>query len=78
MRRAILHIGFYKTGTTSIQQVLFAGRGILLKYGFYYPRQGISGGYGHNNIPRELNGNPLFDPQFGSLAQLVAEIKELE
>jgi len=36
-RKAILHIGTPKTGTTSIQDVLSANRAELIKFGFAYP-----------------------------------------
>ncbi|MFZ5617501.1 MAG: hypothetical protein ACOZAA_09310 [Pseudomonadota bacterium] len=36
-RRAIVHIGTYKTGSTSIQAFLDANAGLLFAKGFYYP-----------------------------------------
>jgi len=39
MRRLILHIGTPKTGSTSLQEVLAAGRPGLAKSGVYYPRK---------------------------------------
>lgn len=37
----ILHIGIHKTGTTSLQSVLGANRGILKAHGVHYPDHGL-------------------------------------
>ena len=37
----IVHIGIYKTGTTSLQSVLSANRGILKAHGVHYPDHGL-------------------------------------
>ena len=37
MKILYLHIGMPKTGTSSIQDTLFANRENLRKYGIYYP-----------------------------------------
>jgi hypothetical protein len=37
MRNLILHIGMHKTGSSSIQQILFENREVLLKHDCYYP-----------------------------------------
>ncbi|GHA39847.1 hypothetical protein ACFFLZ_00620 [Photobacterium aphoticum] len=37
MKRFILHVGFHKTATSSIQQTLASNQEELLKQGFYYP-----------------------------------------
>ena len=47
MKKLILHIGRHKTGTSSIQQVLFSSREILKKIGILYPITGIRG-FGHH------------------------------
>ncbi len=36
-RRAVIHAGFHKTGTTSIQAALYAGREALARHGYAYP-----------------------------------------
>lgn len=50
MKRTIfLHIGFGKTGTTSIQKTLLTNRDLLLKRRILYPRTGIVDG-GHHEL----------------------------
>ncbi|NQZ04540.1 hypothetical protein [Idiomarina sp.] len=38
-----LHLGAFKTGTSSLQSALFNNRSELLEYGILYPKTGISG-----------------------------------
>jgi hypothetical protein len=45
MKKLIIHPGFHKTGTTSLQQALASSRESLMKEGFYYPK--IGGGAQH-------------------------------
>jgi hypothetical protein len=40
-RRAILHLGTYKTGSSSIQNLCHANRGRLLRLGVLYPKSGL-------------------------------------
>jgi hypothetical protein len=53
MKRVILHIGRQKTGTTAIQQFLYANRSLLKSHDIHYPQFGIRG-FGHHEI-----GGPL-------------------
>ncbi len=39
-KQLIIHAGFPKTGTTSLQEALSANRQILLANGIYYPHAG--------------------------------------
>jgi tetratricopeptide (TPR) repeat protein len=51
-RRAVLHIGVEKTGTTTLQQTLAAGRPALAAAGVHYPRSPAAdpGGLGGNHL----------------------------
>lgn len=57
MKRAILHVGTHKTGTTSIQSFLSQNAAMLERYGVYVPSSGkhdLGNGTqtpGHQNIP---------------------------
>jgi hypothetical protein len=39
-RRLVLHIGYYKTGTTALQDQLFQLRPVLARHGVLYPEEG--------------------------------------
>ncbi len=39
--RAILHLGTYKTGSSSLQNQLYANRDLLRESGFLYPQSGL-------------------------------------
>ena len=55
-----LHIGFSKTGTTSLQKALSNSRNKLRKNGILYPNAGI---HTHNFMARELTNLPNFQPR---------------
>jgi SAM-dependent methyltransferase len=63
MRRQIyLHIGFPKTGTTSVQMWFTENAAALAAHGVLYPGTGRVGqeyGYGHHQLPRSLVERPL-------------------
>ncbi|MCE8009746.1 hypothetical protein [Aestuariivita sp.] len=60
-RKIILHIGPAKTGTSSLQEALFANRALLMQNGFHYPEFGrhrqMPNLPGHHGIQGELGNN---------------------
>lgn len=54
--KVYIHIGFGKTGTTAIQDFLFANSGSLLKQGFLYPTHGLQG-TGHHALANAGKGS---------------------
>lgn len=77
-RRAFVHVGTHKTGTTSIQSFLAENAEAFAAAGLHIPATGRtnSGFAGHHNIAWELLGYPDFDAARGTLADLLAEIRE--
>lgn len=74
-RKFILHIGPAKTGTSSLQEVLFASRDRLLAEGFDYPEFGrhpqMQKIAGHHGIPARLrNGGEVPQDVLEGLAAL--------
>lgn len=76
-RKIIFHIGPAKTGTSSLQEALFANRALLMENGFHYPEfgrhrqmpnlpghHGIQGELGHNRpVPQDIiDGMATLDP----------------
>jgi len=74
MRRAIIHIGSSKAGSTSIQHALYSNRLQLLEHGFYYPKTGVFAGFGHANVGRDIVGAADFRSNKGTFAELLKEI----
>lgn len=61
-----LHVGPYKTGSTAIQEFLFARAGELLNEGFYLPecgRKDLSSP--HHNLAWDAGRDERFDPALG-------------
>lgn len=60
-RKIIIHIGPAKTGTSSLQEALFARRAVLLENGYLYPEFGrhrhMPNLAGHHGIQGELGNN---------------------
>jgi hypothetical protein len=72
-RKIFLHIGFGKTGTTSIQKTLLENRYALLNKGVLYPSTGIVDGAHRGLFP--LNHNEL---DVGIFSELISEIEKSE
>jgi hypothetical protein len=49
-RAAIIHIGLHKTGSTSLQRALVAGRDHLQTQGYYYPNHHLSNPNQHSQL----------------------------
>lgn len=78
-RTCFLHIGTHKTGTTSLQTFLSENEQSLQLNGIYIPKTGRpSPGTGHHNIAWELNDDPRFSRSFGTLSDLIMELRSLE
>ncbi len=70
-----IHIGTHKTGTTSIQAFLASNRERLRLHGVYVPRAGTTDPRsGHHNLAWQLRGDPRYDPECGTLDDLLAEL----
>jgi hypothetical protein len=76
-KRAIIHIGRHKTGTTAIQEFLESHSDLLKQKGILYPASGRLGA-GHHNLAWELDGDGRFDPSRGTLRDLEEEIKDFD
>lgn len=78
-----LHIGYPKTGSTSIQNAGNINRDELKKYKILYPKSCVVTD-GHHNLFYELYNNAygdasfgnMYDPKKGSLTKLVEEIEK--
>jgi len=72
-KQIVIHIGFPKTATSSIQLGLWNNRDELARLGYLYPESGVIAG-GHHNLSYEMRSNPRFRPESGGLGQLISEI----
>jgi len=70
-----VHIGYPKTGTTSIQSFLSTNAEALVRGGHAYPKIGLLRDLSHANLAYELVGDERFDPACGSWADLVEMIR---
>jgi hypothetical protein len=74
MRICFLHIGVYKTGTSSIQWALHNQRAALAERGYLCPATGVVPAlFGHHNIAAEITGTQS-DPDLGGVDRLMEEI----
>jgi hypothetical protein len=83
-RTCFVHIGTHKTATSSLQAFLTLNEAALLSAGVLVPQTGrpehLFGhrNIGHHNIAWELNGDPRFEPEAGTLRDLASEISEVD
>ena len=71
-RQVVLHVGLYKTATTSLQALVFKNREAFASQGLYYPEAARTY-FGHHHLVREEMVPD--DPEAaGALAALVAEL----
>ena len=75
-RKAIIHIGMHKTGTTTIQATLAANRQSLIENGVLYPSAGAISTGGHLNLVYETISSWNYKPSIGSWNELIAETRE--
>ena len=74
-RNLVVHIGLAKTGSTSIQRMLFELRGALARLGFFIPATGCPPRLCcHNNVAHSLSGAPDYRPHLGGWEGFAAEI----
>jgi hypothetical protein len=73
-----VHIGTHRTATTSLQRTFSRHSEDLESHHCIYPRAGRppEAPYGHHNIAWELSGDRRFRPGPGSIADLLAEIRD--
>lgn len=71
-RKIYLHIGYYKTGTTSIQHTLYERRPQLHRLGIDYPTIGTLKNKAHHNLANQLVKTNFHYPQYGTLEDLQA------
>ncbi len=76
VKKAIIHIGTHKTGSTTIQHFIAKNEMFLDRYGIYVPRTGRRDlEYAdYQNIAWELSGHKKFDKNNGTLEELREEI----
>jgi hypothetical protein len=78
-RTVLIHAGTHKTGTTSLQGLFTRHRADLLDRGILYPHTGVMpNDYesdSHTNLAWQLMGHNSFNPAWGTLDDVVEEIK---
>jgi hypothetical protein len=76
--RVLLHIGYTKTGTTSIQRALYENRELIKSYNCYYPECGVVDNH-HFYLAHNIIGpsSPFFDPGKGRAEDLLEEMTSL-
>ena len=71
-----LHVGTHKTGTTAIQALLATRSEVFARSGLFVPRTGRTDeASGHHNIAWQLNDDPRYRPECGTLEGLCGELK---
>lgn len=76
--RIFIHIGSYKTGTTSIQSHLQRSRDKLEASGWLYPLSGSQNGHAHHQIPFALQksgGGDSVDASRSLVSEIIEEAK---
>ncbi len=79
MRRMVLHIGYPKTGSSSLQRFLFKNRESLAELGVLYPMAESDVRVAQHNIAWSLSTGYRFDPSsltFDSVADLFRESEQ--
>lgn len=74
----IIHIGLHKTGTTALQTFFSANEKKFNEHGVFFPlasRENCEHQVIHSNLSWELMRHDLFDPQLGTLDDLINEIR---
>ena len=76
--RLLVHVGYPKTGTTSLQRALSLERAALLSQGILYPTATTAlPEFGHHNIYWEAAGDERYDPGNGGLDDLLDEVRSI-
>lgn len=65
-KQVLLHVGLPKTGTTYLQRCFADNEDWLRARGVSYPTLGREQLYGHHNLARALEGEPLMDADYGA------------
>ena len=72
-----LHAGTHRSGTTYLQSFLQSNEYALAKEGLYVPTAGRVSPSGHHNLAWEFTGDRRYDPNQGTLSDLVAELSSV-
>lgn len=75
-RQIFIHIGTYKTATTSIQGLMARAERPFARHGIFIPKAGVIARelFGHHNIGWTLRADKRANPQWGNLDGLCAEL----
>ena len=80
-KKAYIHIGLHKTGSTSLQKFIKINEKILLENDIYIPKSCRVWGeeiINHHNLAEELIDSKLFSKENNSFKDLLNEIKNVE
>ncbi len=78
MPELLIHCGLHKTGTTALQDFLFANVEVLAGLGISYPRAGVPAAYGltgHHNLAWLLGRDRRYMSDVGDVEALFKEIE---
>jgi hypothetical protein len=76
-RICFLHAGTHRSGTTYLQSFLQNNEYALASEGLYVPTTGRVSPSGHHNIAWEFTGDARYDPNRGTLRDLLAELSSV-
>jgi hypothetical protein len=76
-RICFLHAGTHRSGTTYLQSFLQSNEYALAHEGLYVPTAGRVSPSGHHNIAWEFTGDTRYDPNQGTLSDLLAELSSV-
>jgi hypothetical protein len=76
-RICFLHAGTHRSGTTYLQSFLQSNEYALAREGLYVPTAGRVSPSGHHNIAWELTGDTRYDPNYGTLNDLLKELSSV-
>lgn len=77
MKQIIVHIGNYKTGSTSIQNAINANRDRLISGGYYIPQSGFAEG-AHHDWARSWLNRPMAPPADILYENIRSELEQTE
>jgi hypothetical protein len=78
LRVCFLHAGTHKTGSKYLQSFLCRNEYALASDGLYIPSTGKTSLGTHHNIAWELTGDRRYNPDLGTLKELIAELSSVQ